>query len=102
VNSADSIPRAVSSYDLDCDVQIANTADIEIWEIQITFRRPKALQIAFQLPCRVAIKGWLPWNKSPLQCIPDEMMRAPNISSAFLLKKALSQGVINTLPDVRP
>jgi len=88
-----------SSYDVNCSVLIENTPDVETWAITIDFFRPHVMQLKFELPARAAMKGWLPWRKSaPLHFIPSEMMTAPLISSAFLIKKALDLGL--TLPDL--
>lgn len=88
--------------DIQCSVLIENNQDdIELWNITITFERPKPVQAKFTLPVRYLIKGWLPWRRqSSLSLIPGEMMSSPNISSSWLLKKAADLGIIPALEDV--
>lgn len=93
---------SISSYGVQCKVKIENNPDdIELWNITITFERPKPVQAKFTLPVRYLIRGWLPWRRqSSLSLIPGEMMSSPNISSSWLLKKAADLGINPVLEDV--
>ncbi len=90
-----------SFYNVRCEVQIDQNADPEQWDITIDFYRPRVGQLRFTLPSKYVIKGWLPWRApgTPLHFIPEEMVQAPLISSAFLIKKALDYGAIHSIPE---
>lgn len=85
--------------DVDCGVQIESSGPI--WNVIITFWRPRSFEVSFAIPEKDAISEWrAPLHKGRVYGLfaLEEMMRVPRLSAAHLLRKAFELQIIKQLP----